>query len=135
MVDIGSVIALKYFIFKKGENKIDHARKRPCVIIATDDEYYYLLAMSSYSYDKEKQRYLKVPIDVSLKKCYIDLESIYKTKIAGYFEYSFYEEEDLLNLLLKFYHYQEKRSNDDFNKIKENIKLNIKKLSTNTNRR
>lgn len=134
MVEIGSIIYIEYLIFKDDDGlNIDHTRRRPCIIIGEDDEKYYLLKLSSYQNKNNANRYLKLPSYAATKECYIDLQAIYTTKIAGYKELNYLDEKDLINALEQFYKYQTTiKEDENFLRIKMNILNTIKKLLNET---
>ena len=131
MIEIGSIIPIKHFIFRESASKIktDHPFKnRPCLVIAEDDELYYLLSISSHNSKEEGWRYYKAPEYASTKDCYIDLKYIYTTKIAGYKELNFVDCEDLFDILLQFLECQNNFYQDKlFDNVQDEV---LKKINT-----
>ena len=59
MYQIGSIILIENQIFKNEEThyEIDHCKRRPAVIIAEDDNYFYYLTMTSKEHSKQHSLY------------------------------------------------------------------------------
>lgn len=134
MYNIGSIILLKNFIYKDhtGTKKIDHAKYRPCLVIGEDNENIYILPISSSILKNNRESHYEIPnkyIDIN-KKEYIDFNAIYKAKICGYRVKDDLDTNDLYDLLTSFYQYHTKNNNEEFNKIKDIIYNEIKKLET-----
>lgn len=138
MYNIGSIILKKYLIFKynKSNNKIDHAKFRPCLVIAEDSDKMYFLVISSSFIKTNQFDYYKIPeqyVDIN-KDEYVCLNEIYSDKICGYPVKNDLEPNDLYNLLVTFYNYHICRNdNDIFNDIKDIIKNEILALYNSLN--
>ncbi len=142
MYEVGSIILIKNIIFKNVviKNKVvkkcevDHARKRPAVVIAEDENYTYFLKIGSRNITRSIIKYAQYPISNSKEnnrvKGYISLEGIYKVPICYRDELECILDEDLLELLKSFCDFQENYLMDEeYQNIKNIIYEKIEELS------
>ncbi len=142
MYEIGSIILISNVIFKNKiiRNKlvkryeIDHAHKRPAIIIAEDENYTYFLKIISRNIKKGIIKYAQYPVfnpnEKHYIKGYISLDSIYKRPVCYRDEIESISDEDLLKLLQKFCYFQENYLMDEeYECIKKLIYEKIEELS------
>ena len=112
-------------IFKNDDShyQIDHCKKRPSVVIAEDDEFFYYLTMTS------KNKDISYLYNDGKKDQYIRFEYLYKKEIYGALEVGRLDDINLLNLLIEFYNYHQDKNENDFKKIEKNILKFIKELT------
>lgn len=144
---IGNIVIVKNIIFKNiviNKNELDHSYKygRPCIIIYSDEEYDYLLTLTSQNKGNQSN-YLKLeeedllPItfhrfykeDVRKKqlhkmtlKGYINLENIYKMPISGHDEVGKVTFESFKNIISKLKKYHQKDSLEEIIANAKNIR-------------
>lgn len=134
MLEVGSVIVIENQIFKANNNKnnfmsrVDHAPKRPVVIIAEDDDNFYYLTLTK---DSRKPHTKFSYITSNGQTSYVTLENIYQKRIFGTKELDCLQGETLLELLMDFYKYQSttKKTDPLFKKIEKLILEKIKELT------
>ena len=135
------LILEKYFwrknlIFKKTgykqDKQLDHASKRPVLIIAENDEYIYYLKISSNLgvsltsvklFNKHGQS----------KKCFVCVDQIYKKPICFIKELQILEKKNMLRIYLTLKRYQETIDKDEYyDEIKEMVYKMIEEYNTKT---
>lgn len=133
MYEIGSIVFIEDVIFKTTiENKkiknykmMDHAKKRPAMVLAEDDEYTYFLHITSSGIkckSKEKIQYYLGKKTKSVIGGYIRFESIQKRPIILREEIMYIPNETLKEILTDFCYFQENvRMDDEYPKIKQFI--------------
>ena len=141
MYQVGSIILVENQIFDmckdNSRTQIDHAKKRPAIIIAETEDYFYYLTLTSkpgngtfyYKTNGTIKSNGKIKIEKTTKKQYIQVRHIYKKKIYGAIEITRISDVDLLYLLSRVYGFHEKRNYNNFEDIKKELLLEMKKIS------
>lgn len=140
MYEIGSIVLLDNVIFKtkiegkeiKKGNRTDHAKKRPAIVIAEDEENTYFLHITSKRFvgnnEDVNQFYVGEKTDFDIGG-YIQFTDIHKRDICFREEKAYLENENLKKMLIDFCNYQENiRMDEEYPKIKQIIYNKIYKL-------
>jgi len=112
MFDVGSVIINRNLFFKDS-NKLDHAYKRgrPCLVIATTDEYYYYLSISN---TRNKQSRTNIPMQNTKKLCSPSFLNIFKAPICYKEELFKISEKNLLDIYKAFLRHYNNRDKCEY---------------------
>jgi hypothetical protein len=124
--EIGDIIIVKGTVFKEDGVYDTRIYGHPALVLYADNQYFYYLIMSSKQnglHDRRQYYYLPPEDNKYWHKSYINCKNIYKRDIEFHTVRSSLQDDELLNLLLKFKHYQEHVIEDEFyNEIKGNVK-------------
>jgi len=138
MYEIGSIILLKKIIFKTTRKNnvitsrctIDHAHRRPAIIIAEDEDFTYFLHITSkkFKHSLLNQHYIGSK-DEQLIGGFACLEAIQKRNLCYRNEIMRIENSQLREILIKFCEYEENKNIDnEKNNIKQKIYDKINEL-------
>lgn len=124
--EIGNIIVVKGTIFKEDGLYDTRIYGHPALVLHANDDYFYYLIMCSRKskLDDGRQYYCVPPRDNKYgRMSYINCKNIYKKNIEYHAIRDTLEEARLLDVLIKFKHYQEHVREDEFyNEVKGNVK-------------
>lgn len=141
MYQVGSIILIDNQIFSLGRNhyktQLDHADKRPAIVICEDEDNFYYLTLTSkprndrFCYNTKETILRKglIKEEKEEKKQYIEIKNIYKKRIYGAIEVTRLTDEVFLQLLMKFYSFHKDKNYKNFKEIEVNILKQIKELT------
>lgn len=128
--DMGDIIIVKGTIFKDTGLYDTRIYGHPVVVLHANDKFFYYLTMSSRkNLESDARQYYDIlsTKNKSRQNSYINCKDIYKRDIEMHSIRSRIDEYHLLNLLLKFIHYQENVLEDEFyNEVKGNVKRYVR---------
>ena len=131
MVTTGDIIVLEYMPYKNTGLIDINKKRRPFLVVAHDDECYYLLKLSSAK-SNEKCEFSKIQIRTPGHELYVDLKAIYKKSICWLDSIEHIDKNDYIAVLSRLMEYQKiKKSDDAYLPIQANIRMQIEGLSSN----
>lgn len=125
MYNVGSIIIVSNQIFRDGKStrtSLDHAPRRPALVISEDDEFFYYLTLSS---SPGKGR---IKFNTHNRVQYVEKRNIYKKHIYGAEEVDATPDKELLKVLLAFYDFHKDKEYPEFKNVEKDVLLTIKKL-------
>ena len=128
MYQVGSIIIVRNQIFDMGKDnsrtQIDHSIKRPALVIAEDDDFFYYITLTS----KSGKGCVEYGVEEH-KKQFVQIRHIYSKKIHGAIEVSRVNDSDLFDILLKLFKFHENKHYNNFDKIEKLLLKTIKDLA------
>lgn len=128
MLTVGSVFWKDYVVFKNHNgvrmNYVDHARRRPFLVVAMNDEYMYCVALTS---NNGKTSRPTTYCDERRNPKNVSLSQIFKERIYGRKEIHFIERHEMVYILTELIMENEIYCEDDvYKEIKDDLYKFIK---------